>query len=629
MPVNNIDELAVILTARIDEFEKNMEKAGRVAGKTGADVAAANKGMSAGFLASATAIGALTAGITAFVKGAAGGAAQAQQLEIALSNTAKNAGMSQQAVDQYVKSLEGLSMSHREALQWAAMFGKMGYDQAQSIQLIKTAQDMAASSGRDWSGVLQDIMHAVNYQRPGLLRMYGVTGDLDDIFARFGSTLGKTGKQLSFMEKRQAILAEIMSNGAKYSGAFAARMETLAGASDNFNDELKNVTGEFGKAFLPTMTKALKIGTELLRWFQSLSPAVKNTVTGVAAMVASVGVMVPLLGGAALAFGKVAASMKALQLAMVSNPFTAATAALLLALPLLDRFLDKMDKAIEKSSALKGEEAAAAGFDFRSIQQMQPERRYKMGTARLRFVDSEMGRGDLTDTARAKLSGEQTMLRDSLKIWEGDAAKASAEAAKKAGKKAGQSYAGGVNDEIAKQNAQIASMMANSLASPLAEWISSFGKASISIQSIFQDMLKRMVAMFLESGLTKMLSGVLGGATPALGALGPVGIGIGIGGAVLGGLLGFDSGYNDAMAKAAGGKWFNDAMRNFSDGYVSQALGRGPENGKTLSNVYPSSGPTVVNLTYNSSPFLSRGTPLERRRAAEDMGRTLERRAVS
>ena len=607
MAINTIDELAVLLTARIDEFEKNISKAGRDIQQFGQKTQTTNKTVEGSFLATATAVGVLTAGLTTLIKVSASGAARVEQLERALATSAKNAGMAQEQVDAYVKSLEALSMSHKEALETVTMLNRMGYQQADGLRLVQAAQDMAAASGRNWEETLQDVMHAVNAQRPSMLRMYGITNDLDMIFAQFGETIGKSGNQLTFLEKRQAILNEIFKSAEKNAGAFKAQMQTTIGVMDNYHDELKNVTDEFGKAFLPILNSLMTRGTQVLKWFQSLPPATKSVITGISATAASVGLAVTALGSLAKALALAGTALKALQVAMLANPFTTMVAAVTLAIPALDTLLGRMDKAIDKSNKLRGEEATASGYSFRQIQAMDPQRRYTMAQARLRWVRNAQRQRGLTETSKARLASEETMLRDVMNTWQKDAASAGTQA-EQIGAQTGKAYGSAVVEAAAPELNKMEELFAHTMSSGLTQVI----MGAQAMKDVWRSMLESMLQMVLESGIKEALAGLFVG-----GGAGPIG-GLFRG---IGKLFGFDNPYHDAMARAAGGKWFSDAMRNFSDGYISSALS--PTGRAAMAGAMGGGGSIVLN--YTSNAVVSRGTPAERRRAADDMAEVLRR----
>jgi hypothetical protein len=116
-------------------------------------------------------------------------------------------------------------------------------DVADATKLARVAQDAAVIAGYNSSQAAEQMTEAIAKQRPELLSAFGFTRNLYEIYNDYAKTVGKTAKQLSEAEKKQAMLNYILAEGEKIAGTYEASMGAVGkqiGSLKRYWDDLKD-----------------------------------------------------------------------------------------------------------------------------------------------------------------------------------------------------------------------------------------------------------------------------------------------------------------------------------------------------------------------------------------------------
>lgn len=194
------------------------------------------------------------AGFVAFATKAAFSAARIEELTFALHAIAKANNISQKTVDETVKSLRGMNIAHRKAIETTAMFVQGQLDLADSLKLAKVAQDLAVLGKMDSSEATEKLTAAILSQRAVNLREFKIITTLDQIYEEYAATINKSASELTDLEKRKAFLIKIFKEGEKVAGTYDAAMQSV---SKRFRSLTGRIIPDFidkiGEAFKPTL----------------------------------------------------------------------------------------------------------------------------------------------------------------------------------------------------------------------------------------------------------------------------------------------------------------------------------------------------------------------------------------
>lgn len=170
-------------------------------------------------------------------------AARTDVLNAAMYSVARASGYATAAVQQHKEAVMELGIAEQEATQIITRFMQAQLDTADAAKLARTAQDAAVIAGTNSSETALRMTEAIAKLNPELLDAFGMTRNLNDIYGDYAKTLGKSATQLSEIEKKQAILNYILSEGEKIAGTYEASMGAVGkqiGSLPRYWDTLKN-----------------------------------------------------------------------------------------------------------------------------------------------------------------------------------------------------------------------------------------------------------------------------------------------------------------------------------------------------------------------------------------------------
>lgn len=288
-------------------------------------------------------------------------------LEQAVGGTEAVFGDAREAVDAYAKtSAQAMGLSEREFReattsiggQLKRMTGDVDLAAAQSVELTRTAADLAATYGGTTAEAVQALGAAFRGEADPAERfnLNLKAGAVNAKAVELGLAASTT--EVDEAAKAQATLALIAEQSADAQGQFAREADTVAGAQQRASAEFENAQAALGEALAPAMATASQFAGGMAGKFTAL-----NESTGGLASQAALGATAFLLVGGALstAIGqaiKMRDSFSAVKTAMSGisfRQFATGAAAIAAAGVALKLYTDMMDDAREA-----GEEQVSA-----------------------------------------------------------------------------------------------------------------------------------------------------------------------------------------------------------------------------------------------------------------------------
>ena len=252
-------------------------------------------------------------------------AAKVTTLGIVLDNVGRIAGLNSAQIRNLEDSVKRLGITTRQARQGLAQLAQANLDLRSAAKLTRVAQDAAVIAGVDSSEAFNRLVVSIQRNDVRLLRNLGIVINLNNVYAKFSQTTGRTVKSLTAFEKRNVLLNEVLQRGRLIQGTYEASLQDVGKQISSLRRLTEEASLAFGKQFLPVLREGVKELTAFLKAFPKGEAFV--TPAQVAAITATVGVM---LGLAAAITGVVAAA--GILVAVLGGPVTIALAALVVIL---------------------------------------------------------------------------------------------------------------------------------------------------------------------------------------------------------------------------------------------------------------------------------------------------------
>lgn len=280
-----------------------------------------NKGLTLSFDDLMTAIYAVGAALAALdftekIKEATLLAGRVENLDTVLQNISNRMGYTRAATNNFVASTVDLNITLQQARKGLASLAQSQIDLNYSTRLTTIAQDAAVIAGTNSSDAYERLVTSIQRTNTWQLRSLGILVNLNNVYRDYALETGKSIKFLSTYEKQQALLNVVMEKGRVIAGSYEAAMQDVYKNFTSLDRVIEETQRQFGEQFQPVFELFVKTVYDLNKGFQDLSAQAKATIAGVSAgTTVFVGLTVAVAG---LAF-----AIKALSVALLSNPITA------------------------------------------------------------------------------------------------------------------------------------------------------------------------------------------------------------------------------------------------------------------------------------------------------------------
>lgn len=249
-------------------------------------------------------------GLYAFLRGSVDLAARIETLGVVLNVAAKNAGYTAGQLRAQVEEVKRLGVTSKEATDSVLSLVNANVRVADSSKLARAAQDLAVVAGENSSQTLGRLINAIETQNIRMLRSVGIVTSTEKVMQNYATTLGKTAKDLTELERKQAVVNTILEEAGKFTGAYEASMDTAGkkiGSMARLTEELRLKIGE---ALLPTFTAITNIVFKFLDALNKLPPSFFQIAAAIGTMLAVMTALAGVIAAAKfLALGAAIASL--------------------------------------------------------------------------------------------------------------------------------------------------------------------------------------------------------------------------------------------------------------------------------------------------------------------------------
>lgn len=256
------------------------------------------EGFSAAAAATAAAFGLMAAGVYSLLKTSGDLAARIEVLDTVMAVTAKNSKYANSEMMIQIEKTKRLGITSKEAADSVLQFATANLKMADVSKIARAAQDLAVVAGMNSSQAFKTLTAAIQVQHPILLRQFGIVTGLTQIYGEYAAQIGKTTRELSDYEKREAFITKILKSAKDVSGAYEAAMGDVGKLQTSLYRFKEEAMQALGESLLPVMMKLTQATIDLLEWWTKLPEPVQRATTALLAAAAAATALTAALAGA-------------------------------------------------------------------------------------------------------------------------------------------------------------------------------------------------------------------------------------------------------------------------------------------------------------------------------------------
>jgi hypothetical protein len=256
------------------------------------------------------ALAAMTAGLGSYLKGAVDLAARNEVLGTVTEVVAKNAGIATGNIAGQIGVTKSLGITTQAATDAVIDFAQAQLDVSKTSQLARVAQDLGVVAGKNSSETFQILTKVIQTQQTEMLRQFGIVKNMGVVMREYGATVGKTAKELTGLDRQQAVLNLILTEGARATGAYEKSMEDAGKKATSLARYQEELAAKIGKELLPVYEAWIDMQTAAYKVLMSMPPEVTRLVAVLATLVTVItGVAAAMKGAAFLGMGSMLTSL--------------------------------------------------------------------------------------------------------------------------------------------------------------------------------------------------------------------------------------------------------------------------------------------------------------------------------
>jgi hypothetical protein len=139
--------------------------------------------------------------------------AKAEQQKQAFKNLAASLGMSADKIIEDLRRMSGETMSTSQIMEKASQAMILGIDPTKLAKMMEISRASARAFGKDVGFMFESIAVGVGRQSKLILDNLGIIVSAGDAYEKYAKTLGKSAKELTEMERKQAFLNATLEAG--------------------------------------------------------------------------------------------------------------------------------------------------------------------------------------------------------------------------------------------------------------------------------------------------------------------------------------------------------------------------------------------------------------------------------
>lgn len=238
-----------------------------------------------------------------FLKNVTMTAARTETLGVAMYAVAKATNTSTEELEKQEKILKKQGITTQESRSILTLFMQSQLDVADAAKIARVAQDLAVIGGENSSETARNLTEAIANQNVQSLKQYGIILNSTDVFEQYAKTLGKTGDDLTDVERKQAFVNKILNEGEKVAGTYEMAMGTVGKKITSLPRLFEEAANTVGGVFLPVLDQLVTGLSSILSAIPS-TPALLIPFKALASVLVIVGEMAYTVANGIVTIGK-------------------------------------------------------------------------------------------------------------------------------------------------------------------------------------------------------------------------------------------------------------------------------------------------------------------------------------
>ena len=230
-------------------------------------------------------------------------AARVETLGVVVTQLGKNVGKSESEMKAYVEGVKQMGITSEAAATNISRLIQADIKLDYAQNLARISQDAAVIGMTNSSEAMENMIHAITTLQPKVLKQYGISLDLNEVYKEYKKELGGVTRELTTAEKKQAFLNAILEKGKTIAGTYEAAMETAGKKVLSFERYTEEAKVALGDHFLPVANTSIDIMTDLTKAFIGTEKPLQVLIGSVGLLGTSITQLIPLISGMKLAFG--------------------------------------------------------------------------------------------------------------------------------------------------------------------------------------------------------------------------------------------------------------------------------------------------------------------------------------
>jgi hypothetical protein len=226
-----------------------------------------------GAMATAFGVGAVDAikktfgALKGFAKSAMDTAARVEELDIAMKAIGESTGVGYETIREASKAIRANGIEMAAAQQIAIEFAQNQLDLAAASKVARVAQDLAVIGGKNSTQTTQLLTRAIITGNSMLLKSAGISKTVSEGYQEYADSLGKGVRQLTAVERQQAVTNLILEEGSKVAGTYEASMDAAGKVLRSFPRIFNDIKVEAGGVLTAAFGPLIKSTYDLVASF--------------------------------------------------------------------------------------------------------------------------------------------------------------------------------------------------------------------------------------------------------------------------------------------------------------------------------------------------------------------------
>lgn len=206
-------------------------------------------------------------------------AARVETLTIVFNRLGQQAGYTAEQLGGFVEGLKKTGITTQESLGNLTSMIQANLDLSKATDLARVAQNAAVIAGTNSSEAFATLLHGITTLQPEVLRGLGIIVDMQGEVKKWADAHGVAATAVDASTKQQIAFDAVLAAGQNIAGAYESAMETVGKKMGSLKRYVEEAQLALGQGFLPILSSAMDILTDVFKKAQSLFQSIQPALT--------------------------------------------------------------------------------------------------------------------------------------------------------------------------------------------------------------------------------------------------------------------------------------------------------------------------------------------------------------